>query len=115
MRELTKNQKDFILKNFFKNPKYNGWESIATKLLETGTCVVAGYDCIWKGGIGNFIETSKAEDFIDCVRYNFDTESFLKSKYYIESSKPIKDRIGEELERLNNMYTEINRLDIKNI
>ena len=61
---LTTYQKDFLLNNFFENTSYAGWRGIATTLLETGECVVAGDKCIWVGGIGNFIEIKKAEGFL---------------------------------------------------
>lgn len=35
MTVLTNYQKKFLLDYFFKNEKYVGWKSIATKLLET--------------------------------------------------------------------------------
>lgn len=87
MRTLSEYQKNFLLDYFFKNEKYAGWKNIATKLLETGQCIVAGKDCIWIGGIGNFIKTEDAKDAIDCTLYKFDLECFFTSKWY----KAIRD------------------------
>ena len=84
MRTLTDYQKNFLLENFFKNEKYAGWKNIATKLLETGKCIVAGKECIWNGGIGNFIKTEEAKDAVDCTLYEFDLEYFLTSDWYRE-------------------------------
>jgi hypothetical protein len=84
MRKLTDYQKHFLLENFFKNEKYAGWRSIAMKLLETGQCIVAGKECIWVGGIGNFIKTEIAKDAVDCTLYKFDIEYFFNSEWYKE-------------------------------
>lgn len=82
MRILTDYQKNFLLDYFFKNEKYVDWKSIATKLLETGQCIVAGKECIWIGGIGNFIKTEESKDAIDCTLYKFDLEYFFTSEWY---------------------------------
>lgn len=82
--KLTNYQKEFILLNFFKNEEYAGWKNIGTKLLETGKCIVPGYKCIWSGGIGNFIKTTKSEEAIDCLVYTFDLGEFINSKWFEE-------------------------------
>lgn len=84
MRILTDYQKNFLLDYFFKNEKYGGWKSIATKLLETGQCIVGSKECIWIGGIGNFIKTEEAKDTVDCTLYKFDLEYFFSSLWYKE-------------------------------
>lgn len=86
MRVLSEYQKNFLLDNFFKNEKYAGWKNIATSLLETGQCIVAGKECIWIGGVGNFIKTEepKYDKAIDCTLYVFDLEYFLTSELYIQ-------------------------------
>lgn len=85
MKNLTDNQIDFLLEHFFKNEKFAGWRNIATKLLTTGSCVVAGNDSIWHGGIGNFIKTEAPDGYVDCIVYKFDLEYFLKSGWFKES------------------------------
>lgn len=80
--KLTENQKEFLLNYFFKNESFAGWKSIATKLLDNGSCIVAGNDCIWKGGIGNFIRTEEAEDAVDCIKYSFAINYFLSSEWF---------------------------------
>ena len=84
MKKLTEYQKDFLLEYFFKSEKYPGWKSIATQLLETGNCIVAGTGCLWHGGIGNFINTNNSEGLIDCTLYEFDLEYFLSSEWFKE-------------------------------
>jgi hypothetical protein len=86
MKNLTDNQINFLLEYFFENEKYAGWKNIATELLKNGSCIVAGTECIWIGGIGNFIKTEKAEKYIGCILYTFDLEYFLSSEYYKEIS-----------------------------
>jgi hypothetical protein len=91
MKKLTENQKNFMKERFFKNEEYAGWSNIADALLETGTCIVPGDDCIWKGGIGNFIKTTTAEDLIGCVRYNFDLSNFVSSEWFKEYKSVVLD------------------------
>ena len=84
MSELKKYQKEFLLNTFFKNEDFPGWKNIATKLLENGSCIVAGNDCIWKGGISYYIKTNQTDNFIDCLEYVFDFETFKQSDLYKE-------------------------------
>lgn len=85
MTKLTTPQKEFLLQHFFRHHKYAGWKNIAESLLEFGKTIVAGNDCIWKGGIGNFITLSEApKDSVDCVVYEFYLESFLQSEWLKE-------------------------------
>ena len=79
MNLLTENQKKFLL-TFFKDETYPGWDNIANALLDTGGCIVAGKECIWKGGIGNFIKTSEAKNTVGCLLYKFDLSYFLSSE-----------------------------------
>jgi hypothetical protein len=81
MKKLTDYQKEFLLTYFFKNEVYPNWKNIATKLLENGSCIVAGERCIWHGGIGNFIKTKVANNAIGCLLYEFDLEYFLSSAW----------------------------------
>ena len=81
-KKLTVNQKNFLLDKFFENNSYAGWRNIATKLIEDGQCIVQGSNCIWFGGIGNFIKTSTAKDAVDCLLYEFDLEYFMDSELY---------------------------------
>jgi len=53
---ITFHQRQFLL-TFFTNHEVVGWQNIADNLLNKGQCIVAGKDCIWKGGIGNFIKS----------------------------------------------------------
>lgn len=112
MKEITNNQKEFLLEMFFKNELYPGWKNIGEKLIMYGYCVVPGDKCIWCGGIGNFIELEPAEDFVGCIKYKFDLSVFTKSEWYKEIKnlylKGIKDKRDDiELKYLK----EANRLD----
>lgn len=110
MKELTYTQKTFIKDNFFFSEKYAGWHNIADSLLTTGSCVVAGDSCIWQGGIGNYITTSEASEFIDCIKYEFNLEQFLSSLWFqehieaelieLEGEKHLIDEKIEDLESL---------------
>lgn len=109
-RKLTNGQKEFLLEYFFANGSYCGWRNIAEKLLDNGSCVVAGKTCIWHGGIGNFIMTCKGDNLVDCLRYDFDLERFLKSNYYIDIHSQYVKIMGEKLQKLTNEFNEINNL-----
>lgn len=95
MRKLTQYQKNFFLNYFFKNEKIPTWELVATTLLESGQCIVAGHEPIWKGGVGNFIKTEDTRDAVGCLLYKFDLENFITSEWY----KQIKDEYILDLEK----------------
>lgn len=80
---MTQAQTELLLE-FFRNEGYDGWKHIALNLIESGECTVAGEECIWKGGIGNFIKVEKSDTFIKCVKYKFDLKYFLSSEWFKE-------------------------------
>lgn len=91
--KLTEYQKEFLLENFFRDEKFAGWRNIAEKLIENGSCIVPGNECIWKGGIGNFISTKPSDSAVGCLEYVFSLRYFLSSNYFEE----VKDYRLEEL------------------
>ena len=84
---LTKHQVEFLLEYFFKNERYAGWRGIATKLIENGKCIVAGDECIWKGGIGNFVKTNETSLAEGCLEYTFDVISFVENSLWFKEIK----------------------------
>ena len=110
MRVLSDYQKEFLLDYFFEKEGHYGWRNIATKLLETGQCIVAGNECIWVGGIGNFIKTEEAEDAVDCTLHTFNLNDLLASKWY----KGIRDyhisSLSNKKQEIEKEYEEINKL-----
>jgi hypothetical protein len=48
MKKLTDKEINYLLP-LFEHSTYPGWKSIATRLLKSGECVVAGDSCIWVG------------------------------------------------------------------
>ncbi len=111
MKTLTETQKQFLLNHFFKNEIYAGWKNIATTLLETGSCIVAGTNCIWVGGIGNFIKTNEASNLIDCVEYRFDLDYFLTSNYYKDIQEQYKYILFEKKRQIEKEYDDIRNLN----
>lgn len=93
MKKLTSYQKEFIVNSFFRNEKYPGWRNVATQLVETGKCIVAGKESLWHGGIGNFIKVEHAEGTFGCSLLTFDMEMFLSSNW-------VKDIVKHELKNL---------------
>lgn len=77
---LKQIHKDWIVDTFFLSSdierRFAGARSIATKLVESGECIIAGDNRIWRGGIGNFIKDKPAENAIDCTKLTFDVEAF---------------------------------------
>lgn len=119
MKQLTKAQKEFMLYNFFYSDYARGWKNIAESLLDTGECIVAGKKCVWQGGIGNFIETEKDPELIDCLRYKFDVKKFMSkdNKYFMEyydrwlnKIKKDKEKAEEDLRTITNSVTELENL-----
>jgi hypothetical protein len=107
MKQLTEYQINFLLEYFFKNEKYPGWKNIATALINTGSCVVAGTGCLWKGGIGNFIKTNNHGGLIDCTLYEFDLEYFLSSEWYKEISNQYISILSDKKRRIEDEYEQI--------
>lgn len=107
MKTLSQNQKNFLLKYFFKNEKYPGWENVAIKLLNIGKCIVAGNTCIWIGGIGNFIKTDNSEDCEGCLVYTFDLEYFLTTEFYKEISNEYISILSSKKRDIEQEYSDI--------
>lgn len=118
MRKLSNYQKEFLLTHFFKNGNVAGWKEIATKLLETGECIVAGVDKlhnhIWIGDVGNFIKTEVAENAINCTLYKFDLENFISSQYYKDISNQYISILLDKKTKINQEYKEVSSLKISN-
>ena len=103
-----------LLLRFFAKTQYAGWKNIANALIDKGECIVAGEDCIWRGGIGNFIETEKTEGLIGCLKYKFDLEYFKKSSWFEEElelclAERVKERhvITDRLASINFQIAEL--------
>lgn len=107
MRKLSECYKKFILEYFFKNEEYAGWKNIATTLIEEGKCIVDDKSCIWIGGIGNFIKTSNVGCFAGCLKYEFDLEYFLKSRYYLEISREYINELSTKISEIEKEHNEI--------
>lgn len=106
-RQLTSNQKEFLLENFFKNEEYAGWRNVAEKLLEKGECIVAGKTRMWIGGIGNFIEIEDAKDAVDCSFYKFDLDCFLSSEWCNQVVASYKEILSFKINELQDELDDI--------
>src|SRR6266567_1652856 len=107
---MKKYQKEFLLEQFFKNQYHIGWRGIAEKLIDTGKCIVAGKDCIWRGGIGNFINTKDVPDSYECLEYTFNLHSFLGSAWYKEQLKNSLEVIQSKIKELTQQFEELTDL-----
>ena len=105
--ELKPTQKEFILEKFFKNESVPGWRGIAEKLLDKGKCIVAGEDCVWRGGIGNFISTQPVKDAYKCSEYTLNVEAFMNSAWYTEHAFEFQNKAKEEFLKQKEKYEEI--------
>jgi hypothetical protein len=110
MRKLNGVQVDFLIQSFFKHIDYVGSMRIGKKLIETGKCIVAGNELIWKGGIGNFIKTSEAENAVDCLLYEFDLEDFLTSEYFKEVKGAYCENMEKKIREMNSRLESISNL-----
>lgn len=110
---MTQNQKEFLLK-FFINENFAGWRNIATSLIENGYCIVAGSECIWKGGIGNFITTNESpKEYVDCIKYNFNLTEFLKCEWFKSNLQNKLVEVENEKLELKNIESEL--MELKNL
>ena len=116
MKTLTENQKQFVI-SFFEDNRYAGWKNIATTLVETGKCIVPGEECIWQGGIGNFITTKETDLAVGCLEYNFDLDLFLSSAWFkealgykVENAQKEKQQKEREYEQSVQKFNELNEL-----
>lgn len=107
MKTITNIQKEFLLEYFFKNEKYAGWRNIAIKLIEGGECIVAGDECIWRGGVGNFINVVSADNLFNCSKYSFDLEYFLTSNWFKEIHNQYISILSAEKRDIEQRYEEI--------
>jgi len=99
--------KEFIVNTFFQNQQYPGWKGIAYKLIDQGSCVVAGLQPIWVGGIGNYMNYTTPEDLVECTKYTFNLEVFLESKWFREIAEL---RLAEINTKKTLLETEMNSL-----
>ena len=106
MRELNEAQKEFII-GLFTNHEFNGWRRIAEILITKGSCIVAGKESIWNGGIGNFIKTSETDNAIDCLKYEFDLDEFLNSVIFIDAYQEQLNLLTDKIQNLKQEYTEL--------
>lgn len=112
-RTVSEIQKNFLLEYFFKNEDYAGWNVIASTLIKEGLCLVAGNECIWMGGIGNFITTKSDHKTIhafDCLEYQFDLDNFLTSEWYKEVKTQYVLDLLDKKNKAEQMYKEISTL-----
>ena len=118
MRKVTRYQKDYLL-TFFKNDECAGWRNksemlgwrnIAEMLLEKGSCIVAGTNLIWRGGLGNFMVVTEAKDAVDCLLLKFDLEYFLNSAFYKDAHKNYVENLETVAKDIAQQWEEIRDL-----
>lgn len=109
-KNLTDYQKNFILKEFFRNYDFPGWEVVATALIEKGSCIVAGTSPLWSKysfSIGAFIKTKIAENTFNCLFYEFDLEGFLNSEIFNKRRTSyelsLRNKVDEITKEINEM------------
>jgi hypothetical protein len=106
MKTLTENQINFLLEYFFTEP-HPGCKNIAIELINKGTCVVAGDNCIWCGGIGNFIKTKKADNAVGCLLYQFDLDYFLSSEWFKSIHNGYIAMLSDKKREIESQYEDI--------
>lgn len=110
-KRLSEYQIDFIINNFFILEEYAGSKTIASNLLTSGECVVAGKECIWnKSLIGYYIKSEEATGFVDCLLYKFDLDGFLKSDAFITALSEKTINLCKEMHALNREVVELQEL-----
>lgn len=108
-KKLNKIQLEFIKEHFFKLTHAIGWKQIADNLLTNEHCIVAGTECIWRGGIGNFIKVEKSLDAIGCLVYKFDVNTFLESEFFKEAYNAKIEALYKEMENAEENYKKMKK------
>jgi len=108
---LNQHSKEFILQ-FFENKNYAGWKNIADILIQKGKCTVAGNECIWKGGIGNFINTSPTPNAFNCLDYTFNLKEFTKSRLFQDTLELIITDVEKEKNAIQNKLDHLKDLKL---
>lgn len=108
---LTENQEKTVLE-YFSHNLVDGVSLVSAlrigqTLIEKGKCLVAGDECIWRGGIGNFVICNKAEDAVGVLEYTFDLGTFLSSVWFRENTQHAIDGLNGKLKV---MTLELNEL-----
>ena len=109
---MTEHQINFLLQNFFKhNTNISNWEGVARTLIEDSTCILAGTENPWKGGIGNFIKTEEAPPgTIGCIRLIFNKKDFFQWFEFKRIQQNAIDDCFEKVLELNKKQQEITQL-----
>jgi len=105
---MTENQIQFLIEHFFsKDTTITNTSEIARKLILDSTCIVAGLENPWKGGIGNFITDKPTPGAYNCTTLTFNKADFFKSFIFKEELAKVTARHQNELYLLNIKTQEI--------
>jgi len=81
---MTENQIEFLLDRIFHtsySKDFPGWKTIATKLIKTGECIIAGQKSLWPSDcseVGKFIGREDAPNAVGCSLLKFDLNKFIE-------------------------------------
>jgi len=107
MDEFTIAQKKYIVEKYFMGQGLGevlpGAEAIGYKLLEKGTCVIAGYKNHWQH-LG--VTDEVAEEFIGCIRLKLDIMDLFRCATYRSLHKKYLRQYKEEVDKANKVYND---------
>ena len=108
---MTENQIQFLIEHFFsKNTTITNTSEIARKLILDSTCIVAGLENPWKGGISNFITDKPTPGAYNCTTLTFNKEAFFSWPEFKRIQQIVMDKFSEEIIQLNQKHEDITKL-----
>lgn len=110
MKKLNAKQLDFLIEKFFHVESVAGSAQIARQLLQTGHCIVAGRDRVWRGGVGNFLTASPAKDAIGCTHLSIDVDEFLSSVWAQQELSDREQTLRKKIRELQDSLAALRRL-----
>jgi hypothetical protein len=112
MREFSKNQIDYIVQKYFAPHERArpGSTEIGYKLLKQGSVIVAGNTNFLVGGIVNFVETKRAENFVGCMEYSLNYTALLSNKAFQRKKQNVIYDLKEKVEIMEQRIKELEAL-----
>ena len=99
--KLTDYQIEYLANKFFTHKDFAGSTEIGKALLKKGYCITTKQgEKMYYGGVGNYIKTETAPEYIDCIKLVLNFESFIKSSWVREALEFNSDLIHNEAQKL---------------
>lgn len=98
---------EYIIDVFFYLPDYAGSRNIGRSLLKSGQCVTT-IERMYYGGVGNFIDVTIPDEFVDCYQYTLNP-SFYESSFFKEVIKEYLSDLKIQISETEDKIKELNK------